>query len=101
MVLLSLYVLFWPRQPSAPSFPGADKVVHAALFAALAASARWRAGPSTAALLLVVAYAPVSELVQGGLLAGRSGDPLDVLADLAGAAAGWLAVSRARRRTTV
>jgi len=40
----------------------------------------------------------VSELVQALLLPDRSGDPYDVLADLAGAFAGWLLTARLLRR---
>jgi VanZ family protein len=47
-----------------------------------------------AGLGLVAAYAVVSELIQGFALPGRSGDPLDVVADLAGVAAGWLLARR-------
>jgi hypothetical protein len=97
VVLLSLAVLFGPSTVGDPVFPGADKVVHLTLFALLAGTARWRFGGSAAALGLVVAYAPVSELVQGTLLSGRSGDPLDVVADLAGTAIGWSVVGWRRR----
>ena len=70
-----------------------DKVVHAVLFGLLAAAVLWwwpRAGrrPSrTAAGVLagLAVYAVGSEVVQDVLLAERSGDPLDVLADLVGA----------------
>lgn len=95
-VLLSLYVLFAPDPGGAPRFTGADKVVHCVLFALLAASARWRLGPRPAVWVSVATYAVVSELVQGILLANRSGDPLDVAADLAGAALGWWSL-KARR----
>ncbi len=89
---LSLVLLFAPGGGGEPLFTGDDKVVHLLLFAALAAAARWRCGPSTAALLAVAAYAPVSELVQAALLPSRSGDPLDVVADLVGVVLGWYAV---------
>ena len=42
------------------------------------------------------AYAAASEVVQGVALASRSGDPLDVLADLVGVGAGWLLGRRLR-----
>ena len=89
-VVLSLVVLFAPRGVGAPVFPGADKVVHLLLFAALAATTRWRFGPVWAALGAVAGYAVLSEVVQARLLAERSGDAYDVLADLLGTAAGWL-----------
>ena len=98
-VLLSFYVLFAP-DPGGPETdpPGADKAVHLALFALLAGTARWWAGAGTAALVAVLLYAPLSEAVQGLLLAGRSGDPLDVVADLAGVVLGWLLAGRLLRR---
>ena len=95
MVLLSLYVLFAPRTGGDGLFEGSDKVVHLALFALLAATTRWRFG---AGLWLVAAYAVVSELVQGLLLAERSGDPYDAVADLLGVALGWLLTGRLTRR---
>ena len=99
-MLLSLYVLFWPRASAPPPFPGADKLVHLVLFALLAAAARWRFGRSLPVAVAVAAYAPVSEFVQGLLLPGRSGDPLDARADLVGAALGWVLAgwALARRR---
>ena len=70
--------------------PELDKVVHLATFAALAftglrvgLAARWW-------LPLLVVHAVTSEIVQDRLLSRRSGDPLDVLADLAGVLAGTL-----------
>jgi VanZ family protein len=101
VVLLSLYVLFWPDTPGPSGPPGADKVVHATLFALLAATARWRWGTAPAVLVAVLAYAGVSELVQWVLLPHRSGDVRDLVADSAGATLGWLLArhlnERARR----
>ena len=94
VALASLWVLFAPSQGGPQLFDGADKLVHLALFAALAATARWRSGPRVLVLLAVAAYAPASELVQAGLLPDRSGGPYDVVADLLGAALGWLAARR-------
>ena len=93
-VLLSLVVLFAPSADGTPTFPGADKLVHLLLFALLAGTTRWRFGPALAGLVIVAAYAVVSELIQGFALPGRSGDPPDVVADLAGVAAGWLLARR-------
>ena len=92
--MLSGYVLFWPTGAGSEPFPGADKVVHLLLFALLAASARRRFGSGPLVLALVAVYAVVSEVVQGLALAERSGDPLDVVADLLGAGLGWLAAGR-------
>ncbi len=90
MALLSLVVLFAPSADGTPTFPSADKVVHLLLFALLAGTTRWRFGPALTGVGLVAAYAVVSELIQGLALPGRSGDPLDVVADLLGVALGWL-----------
>ena len=100
MLVVSLYMLFWP-DPGGPDteLPGADKVVHALVFLALAGTARLRFGGAPALLVAVLGYAAVSELVQAFLLADRSGDVVDVVADLVGAGMGWAAVAaRLRRR---
>ncbi len=97
-VLLSLYVLFRPASDGALPFWQADKLVHAALFAVLAGTARWRFGASVLALGLLCAYAPASEVVQGVALAARDGDWHDALADLLGVAVGWLLAGAALRR---
>ena len=95
MLLVSLYVLFWPDPASGGGrFPGADKVVHAGLFGLLALTSRCRFGTHGSVLAALVAYAVVSELVQAALLSNRSGDGWDVLADLAGVATGWWLAGR-------
>jgi hypothetical protein len=90
-------VLFGPVGQGDGPFPGADKVVHLVLFALLAATARWCLGGTRTVLLLVVAYAAGSEVVQGVLLEARSGDARDVVADLVGVALGWPLARRLRR----
>ncbi len=88
-VVAQLIVLYLPRAPAPPSgLPWLDKLVHAGVFAAATASglpaglrARW-VGP------VFAGHALLSELVQARALADRSGDPLDVLADLCGVAVG-------------
>ncbi|MBE9374191.1 VanZ family protein [Saccharopolyspora sp. HNM0983] len=90
-LLLSVIVLFTPASgvPSAP--PGTDKVIHIALFAALALTGR-AAGIRTRVLLPALAgYAIASELLQGRLPIGRSADAWDAAADLVGVAAGFAA----------
>jgi VanZ family protein len=93
-VLLSVYVLFLPDPGGAPRFTGADKLVHAGLFALLAATARWRLGAGRAVWLAVAGYAAASEVVQHVWLAGRTGDVLDLVADLAGLGLGWVLAGR-------
>ena len=88
VVLVSLIVLFAPagNVPSAP--PGVDKVVHAVLFLALAATGRW-AGLRAAVLLpALVAYAAGSEVLQGLAAIGRTASVADWVADAAGVLAG-------------
>ena len=101
VLLLSGYVLFAPEQGGPTLFAGSDKVVHLVLFALLAAAVRWRYGRAAVGVALVALYAPVSELVQALALPDRSGDPLDVVADLAGVTVGWLLPWRVRRPTAV
>ena len=99
MLLASLYVLFWPDPAGGGrGVPGADKAVHLLLFAALAATARARLGGSSAVLLAVAGYAVLSELAQAVLLPTRTGDLLDVVADLAGVALGWVLTGRGLAR---
>ncbi|MEB3372454.1 VanZ family protein [Saccharopolyspora mangrovi] len=91
--MTSWVVLFTPESgvPSAP--PGTDKVVHLALFAALAITGRI-AGARTAWLLPALAgYAALSEVLQGLLPIGRSCELLDVAVDVAGALLGWALLS--------
>ena len=97
MLLLSAYVLFTPRTGGDGLFPESDKVVHAVLFGLLAATTRWRFGPAAAGFAAVAMYAVGSEIVQGLLLRSRSGDGYDVVADLLGAAVGWLLAARLPR----
>ena len=83
---LQARLLYAPDLSGPTLFTGADKVVHAGLFglpALIALLARLR--PRLVLLVLVV-HAPVSEVVQGTLLAHRTGDPWDAVADLVGVA---------------
>ncbi len=102
-MLLSLYVLFWPSPAGAGvPVPGADKLVHAGLFALLAGTAALRFGAMRRVLAGVLVYAALSEVVQAVLLAERSGDAYDLLADAVGALAGWQLVrSQVVRRRLV
>lgn len=63
-----------------------DKLVHALVFALPVLLAALAGLPWRPLLLLLAVHAPVSELLQHAALPGRSGDVLDVVADLAGLA---------------
>jgi hypothetical protein len=84
VVLVSLAVLFAPASdvPSAPA--GVDKVVHLALFAALAAGGRWAGIGARALAVLLLGYAAVSEVVQGLPVLDRSMSLADWVADAIG-----------------
>ncbi len=95
-MLVHLVVLYAPSAGGGGQVPGLDKLVHALVFGAVAVTGR-RAGlsvPPLAALLL--AHAVLSEVLQAALLPGRSGDPLDALADGVGALLGLAVPLRAR-----
>lgn len=92
-VLVHLVTLYWPRPVNEDTGLPIDKLVHATIFAAVlvaAARAGWRPVPVAVVLAL---HAPLSEIVQGTLLA-RDGNVPDTLADLVGVALGWLLVVR-------
>jgi VanZ family protein len=90
--LIQLYGLYAPRQAGSDvGIPQTDKIAHLLIFAVVAylglrvgVPARWLLG-------VLAANAVISEIVQHYSLPHRSGDPLDVLADLLGIAVGaWL-----------
>lgn len=106
-LLTALALLFWlalfvathlPDTPDVVTAGGLDKACHFAAFAALAfltcwaVSSRRRLTPAVylAILALLAVYAAVDELLQAPI-PHRSPDPLDWLADVAGAACGALA----------
>lgn len=98
---LQLYLLYSTRPPTPVSFALSDKLVHLCMFGGVAglfllAGARrpWVVG-------LSMAHAVASELIQWRLVPGRSGSPLDALADALGIAlAAWTAprLDRVMRR---
>jgi hypothetical protein len=101
VVLVSLAVLFTPGSdvPSAP--PGVDKIVHGALFAALALSGRWAGVQRAPLACLLVTYAAGSEVVQGLAPLARSASVADWLADVTGLLIGSMLWDLCvRRRTT-
>jgi len=91
--------------PSAPSIPGLDKVVHASLYGVLAflvgqAMAAQALRTLLIATVAIAVFAAADEWHQRWI-PGRGADPLDWLADVAGATIGFL-LSRtalARRET--
>jgi hypothetical protein len=90
LVAVHLAVLYAPDS-GGTSLPGIDKVVHIATFASVVL-AGLRAGLAARWWVpLAATHAVVSELVQHWVLPHRSGDPADVLADLAGVGLGVLA----------
>ncbi|MFC7406314.1 VanZ family protein [Georgenia alba] len=97
---IQLLVLYLPQTPDAPgvTVPGLDKAVHLMVFGAVTLAGLLAGLPRVVVVGYGVAHAVVSELVQHLLLADRSGDVLDVLADLVGvAAAVWVVTARERR----
>ncbi len=91
-VLGHLAVLYWPVVTVTGPVTWGDKVVHVLVFAlpvflvgGISRRTLWTA-------LAFAAHAPASELAQHFLLPGRSGDPWDVVADLAGVLVGAAAL---------
>lgn len=90
-VVTNVAALYWPRGVStAVEIPQLDKVVHLLLFAAVAWTGLRARLQGRVLLPLLVVHAVLSEVLQATLLPQRSGDPADVLADLAGVLAGIL-----------
>jgi VanZ family protein len=99
-----------PKAPQVTEFPGLDKLLHVAAFAGLALVCCWavsswrRLSPVVYAWIVgvLVIYAAVDELLQIPI-PRRNADPLDWLADMAGAVCGaavfalilrWIAARR-------
>jgi len=98
-VLVSFAVLFAPADevPFAP--PGVDKVVHCALFAALALTGRWAGIGRRVLAVLLITYAAVSEVLQGMTALNRTASVADWLADVVGVLLGlalWELIDRRR-----
>ncbi|MDO5504357.1 MAG: hypothetical protein Q4G67_14415 [Actinomycetia bacterium] len=94
--VFALY-LYVPGPETQVDIPHADKIVHAALFAAPAFVAVLARLPLGIVVPLLALHAPVSELVQHAFISGRAGEPLDVVADLVGVLLGVLGGLAARR----
>lgn len=99
-MLLHLYGLYWPSQPS-PSLgvPQADKIGHVLMFGAVAFTAVRAFGRARLVVAVLAVHALVSEGVQHVVLPDRAGDLFDVAADLIGTVVfAWLAWCLPRRR---
>ncbi len=99
VVVVSLGVLFAPADDVPAALPGVDKLVHAALFAALAASGRWAGGRPALLAVGLAGYGAVSEVLQAVTPLSRTGSLADLLADLVGVALGLAAWAALHRRT--
>jgi hypothetical protein len=98
-VLVNLTVVYIPQAPGTGAIPYADKIVHLAIFAAVAFTGRAAGVPRNVLLGVLIVQAVGSEVLQATLLPHRSGDPWDSVADIAGALLGWVAARpRARDR---
>jgi hypothetical protein len=92
VVLVSLVVLFAPQSATPSTLPpGTDKVIHMALFAALAWTGRRAGLPVVGLAIGLVTYAVGSEVLQGALPIGRSPDAVDAVVDTVGIAVGLIA----------
>lgn len=87
-----LYVLYAPGspEPSLIDIPGLDKAVHVLLFAVPALLLRLLT-PRWWPIVVLALHAPISEFIQWRFVPLRSGDALDLVADLGGLAVGVLA----------
>lgn len=94
------WTLYAPVVPGPPASFRLDLVVHAAVFA-LSTATGLAAGVRPSVLIgLLAANAVASEAIQHWLLPNRSGDVLDLIADLTGIAVGaaaWVVGRRAWR----
>ncbi len=99
VVLLSLVVLFTPSS-HVPDVETNDKFVHAGLFALLALSGLLAELAPWPLVVLLVAYAGLSEVLQAVLPINRDGDVHDSLADCVGIAVATLLVLGGRRITS-
>ena len=89
-------LLYLPAEGEGSLPPGVDKVVHAGMFGGptlLALVAGWRFVP-----ILLAAYAPVTEIIQGLPAIGRDPDWRDILADAVGVLAATALAAFWRRR---
>lgn len=81
-VVVQTVLLYMPASGEGGLPRGVDKIAHACMFGGVAALALW--GRWAWVPLVLVAYAPFSELIQGLPAVGRDPDWHDVLADVTG-----------------
>ena len=94
-LLVQVWSLYWPRPASVETGLPLDKVVHFALFAVVTYAGVKAGIPGRAMAWLMLGQALLSEGVQHFLLAERSGDVWDLVADVAGITVGlWVARDR-------
>ena len=94
VVVASLVVLFAPESDVPSGFSFSDKIVHAALFGALAVTGVRAGVPWRALAVLLVLYAAGSEGLQAVLPIARHGDLWDFVADTIGVTGGLVVVLR-------
>lgn len=94
---LHLMALYWPVVTVTGPVSWTDKAVHVLVFAVPTYLVGMVVARPSWAVAGFAAHAVVSELSQHLLLPGRSGDPSDVVADVAGVALGALALVVSRR----
>jgi VanZ family protein len=97
VVGVSLAVLFAPASTVPQESLVSDKVVHLALFGALALTGRLAGVAAIPLAVGLVVYAGASEVLQAVLPIGRDGDVRDALADALGVALGLVLFTQAGR----
>jgi VanZ family protein len=95
--VVQLVVLYAPRTPGIPLFPGADKLIHLLVFAVPVLLCLLAGLPPRLVVVGFAVHAGLSEVIQGLVLPDRSADARDVVADLVGVLVGWWGWHRLRR----
>jgi hypothetical protein len=99
VLAVQLVLLYWPRAVQPAGGLPWDKIVHATIFGLVVVTGLRAGIPRRPWILVTLAHAVVSELVQHALLPNRSGDPYDALADVAGVVIAAIATARPKTRT--
>lgn len=96
---VQMFALYSPSgDPSFPTPAHTDKAFHGASFAAVTACALLARLPRRGVITAMLAHAVLSELIQWRLIPSRSGDVVDVVADVIGIAVGVVAARFVLRR---